>query len=112
MINLWTYHTSTCLTGVSSRDHCSVREVMSIHTTAYKTQIKTQSLQSNTHMHMLLHKAVKPTITDWTAAIGRRSSRVSAGGVTLLPLTANITLRLRRENSVIRDETLDESISR
>lgn len=42
----------------------------------------------------------KPTMTNWTAGIGWRSSWVFTWGVTLLPLTVNMTFLVKGENNI------------
>lgn len=61
-----TYHTCTLLTTVSSRDQVSIREVMAVHTAAYKTHTQTHSvsLQVTEPTHTSLLKQIKETHLD------------------------------------------------
>lgn len=52
----------------------------------------------------------KPTLANWTAGMRWRSSWVWTSGVATLPLTANMTLLARWENSVSASEEVIEKV--
>lgn len=102
-----TYHTFTLLTTVFSRDHISIREGMTVHTAAYKTYTNIQCVSAVHWTHTQWYSELKkPTLTNWTASIGCRSSWVFTWGVTLLPLTANMTLLMKEENQSIQTKVI------
>lgn len=79
--------------GSHDRSHRSLQDTCA--------QTHTVSLRFTEPTHSELKKL---TLTNGTAGIGGRSSWVFTRGVTLLPLTANVTLLVRGENNINADE--------
>lgn len=90
------YNTYTLLTAVFSRDHSSIRIVMTVHTTACKTHEHTHSIHLRaTEDTQYCSEVKKPTVADGTAGIGWRRGRVSTRGVAPVPLTVNTAFLVR-----------------
>ncbi len=106
-----TYHACTLLTTLFSRDHSSVGELMTIYTTACKTNTNTLcvSVAHWTHTHSF-HEWKKPTMTHWTADIWWRSCWVFTWTVTPLRFTVNVTLLVRGEKHISTDEVKEKDV--